>query len=322
MQVLCMGEALIDMLATKEQNGSGTIESFRKFAGGAPANVAVAVAKLGGDSALFGKLGKDQFGHYLHQTLTELGVDTTFTAFSDKGKTALAFVGLDDEGERSFDFYIDNAAHTDLTEADLVSALFDRPRIVSFCSGSFSTSALRQVTEAGLKQFTDAESVLCLDINYRPAFWDNVALAPEVISDAAGKVDMIKASREELVELYGESQVDSKIQQWLDSGVSLILLTNGAKPVSFYTRDTDGTFPVPEAEVVDTTAAGDAFVGGFLFMMSNAVVNRHSFVQWAGNFEHILTTLRFATQCGAVAVARYGAFDALPDQSHMKDFVQ
>ncbi len=320
MQVLCMGEALIDMLASKEQGGNGA-ESFRKFAGGAPANVAVAVAKLGGDSALFGKLGKDQFGVYLHNTLSELGVDTSFTAYSERGQTALAFVGLDADGERSFDFYIDNAAHTDLSEADLVPELFQSPRIVSFCSGSLSTSALRSVTENGLAQFRNAGSILCLDINYRPAFWDDVALAPEIICEAAAQVDMIKASREELIDLYGEDQVDGKIQEWLDRGVSLILLTDGAQPVAFYTRDTDGTYPVPAAKAVDTTAAGDAFVGGFLFTMAQSVSNRESFVRWTGNFENILVTLKFATHCGAVAVSRYGAFDALPDQSHVADFM-
>ena len=320
MQVLCMGEALIDMLSTKEQNATGTTESFKKFAGGAPANVAVAVAKLGGDSGLFGKLGKDQFGEYLYRTLAELGVSTRFTGFSEQGKTALAFVGLDDSGERSFDFYIDNAAHTDLSAADLEPDLFAESRIISFCSGSVSTPGLRKVTENALSQFLDAGSILCLDINLRPAFWDDAALAPKLISETATKVDMIKASLEELVELYGEANVDASIQQWLDSGVSLVLVTDGANPVAFYTRDTDGTYPTPKTQVVDTTAAGDAFVGGFLFTLASEVQNRATFTHWVANFENILASLRFATQCGAIAVSRYGAFDALADIQQVEAF--
>ena len=153
MQVLSMGEALIDMLSTKGQPGiDETNESFQKFAGGAPANVAVAVAKLGGESYLFGKLGKDQFGEYLLKTMSQYGVKTDFTGFSEKGKTALAFVGLDADGERSFDFYIENAAHTDIRESDLVDELFDQPRIVSFCSGSVSMPSLRPVTEIALEK--------------------------------------------------------------------------------------------------------------------------------------------------------------------------
>ena len=318
MQVLCMGEALIDMLSTKEQDGSGTTESFKKFAGGAPANVAVAVAKLGGDSGLFGKLGKDQFGEYLYRTLAELGVSTRFTGFSAQGKTALAFVGLDASGERSFDFYIDNAAHTDLSQADLEPALFAEPRIISFCSGSVSTPELRKVTEKALSQFRDAGSILCLDINLRPAFWDDAAMAPTLISETAAKVDIIKASHEELVELYGQANVEASIQSWLDSGVALILVTDGANPVAFYTRDTNGTYPTPKTQVVDTTAAGDAFVGGFLFTLAGEVQDKASFIHWAANFENILASLRFATQCGAFAVSRYGAFDALADKQQIE----
>ena len=318
MQVLCMGEALIDMLSTKEQNATGTTESFKKFAGGAPANVAVAVAKLGGDSGLFGKLGKDQFGEYLYRTLAELGVSTRFTGFSAQGKTALAFVGLDASGERSFDFYIDNAAHTDLSQADLEPALFAEPPIISFCSGSVSTPELRKVTEKALSQFRDAGSILCLDINLRPAFWDDAALAPTLISETAAKVDIIKASHEELVELYGQANVEASIQSWLNSGVALILVTDGANPVAFYTRDTNGTYPTPKTQVVDTTAAGDAFVGGFLFTLAGEVQDKASFIHWAANFENILASLRFATQCGAFAVSRYGAFDALADKQQIE----
>ena len=318
MQVLCMGEALIDMLSTKEQNATGTTESFKKFAGGAPANVAVAVAKLGGDSGLFGKLGKDQFGEYLYRTLAELGVSTRFTGFSAQGKTALAFVGLDASGERSFDFYIDNAAHTDLSQADLEPALFAEPRIISFCSGSVSTPELRKVTEKALSQFRDAGSILCLDINLRPAFWDDAAMAPTLISETAAKVDIIKASHEELVELYGQANVEASIQSWLDSGVALILVTDGANPVAFYTRDTNGTYPTPKTQVVDTPAAGDAFVGGFLFTLAGEVQDKASFIHWAANFENILASLRFATQCGAFAVSRYGAFDALADKQQIE----
>tara|TARA_Y100001968_G_scaffold42797_1_gene32879 strand:+ start:6281 stop:7249 length:969 start_codon:yes stop_codon:yes gene_type:complete len=313
-----MGEALIDMLSTKEQNATGTTESFKKFAGGAPANVAVAVAKLGGDSGLFGKLGKDQFGEYLYRTLAELGVSTRFTGFSAQGKTALAFVGLDASGERSFDFYIDNAAHTDLSQADLEPALFAEPRIISFCSGSVSTPELRKVTEKALSQFRDAGSILCLDINLRPAFWDDAAMAPTLISETAAKVDIIKASHEELVELYGQANVEASIQSWLDSGVALILVTDGANPVAFYTRDTNGTYPTPKTQVVDTTAAGDAFVGGFLFTLAGEVQDKASFIHWAANFENILASLRFATQCGAFAVSRYGAFDALADKQQIE----
>ncbi|MDC8830273.1 carbohydrate kinase family protein [Alteromonas gilva] len=314
MQVLCMGEALIDMLSNKGQPGiDDSNESFRKFAGGAPANVAVAVAKLGGNSALLGKLGNDQFGHYLMKTLADLGVTTTFTTYSDAGKTALAFVGLDADGERSFDFYIDNAAHTDLHPGDLVPALFDTPRIVSFCSGSVCIPRLRTVTAEAIAKFKSAGSILTLDINLRPAFWDDSSLAPTTIADLAGQVDIIKASKEELIELYGEAETPNKIAQWLKQGVSLVLITNGAEPITFYTNTTNGTYTHPAAvKAVDTTAAGDAFVGGFLFQLAGQVHHHDELSNWLANQDAVTNALRFATACGAHAVSHFGAFEALP----------
>ena len=196
--------------------------------------------------------------------------------------------------------------------------MFAEPRIISFCSGSVSTPELRKVTEKALSQFRDAGSILCLDINLRPAFWDDAAMAPTLISETAAKVDIIKASHEELVELYGQANVEASIQSWLDSGVALILVTDGANPVAFYTRDTNGTYPTPKTQVVDTTAAGDAFVGGFLFTLAGEVQDKASFIHWAANFENILASLRFATQCGAFAVSRYGAFDALADKQQIE----
>lgn len=319
MQILCMGEALIDMLSTKGKPGvDENNESFRKFAGGAPANVAVAAAKLGGESYLFGKLGKDQFGDYLLKTLKALGVNTQFTTYSDKGKTALAFVGLDADGERSFDFYIDNAAHIDLSVKDLDDGLFACPRIVSFCSGSVSMPSLRDVTKEAIKGFKQAGCILCLDINLRPAFWDEAAFAPEQIDETARQVDFIKASKEELVELYGEANIEGRIQSWLAAGVSLVLVTNGGEPVVFYSKDTQGVFPTPDVNAVDTTAAGDAFVGGFLYQLSAKVTDCDSFKAWTQNAEEIMHTLQFATQCGAHAVSHYGAFDALPTQQDIQ----
>ncbi|NVK54688.1 MAG: carbohydrate kinase [Alteromonadaceae bacterium] len=314
MQVLCMGEALIDMLSNRGQPGiDDNNESFRKFAGGAPANVAVAIAKLGGNSALLGKLGNDQFGHYLMKTLSSFGVATTFTAYSETGKTALAFVGLDSDGERSFEFYIDNAAHTDLHPEDLVPALFDAPRIVSFCSGSVCLPGLRAVTAEAIPKFKAAGSVLTLDINLRPAFWDDPALAPTTIDDIASQVDIIKASKEEMLELYGEAEADVKVAHWLSQGVSLVLITNGAAPIAYYSNEATGSFASPkDVKAVDTTAAGDAFVGGFLFQLAAQINHRNELTNWLANQNELLRALRFASACGAHAVSHYGAFDALP----------
>ena len=145
MQILCLGEVLVDMLGQQvEQNGEH-IKTFRPFAGGAPANVAVAVSKLGGSSALISKVGNDSFGKMLVSTLKSYEVDTRFIATSE-GKTALAFVDLDEHGERTFDFYVENAAHKDITDADISDVPLTSQTLVHLCSGSFCTPQLSAST--------------------------------------------------------------------------------------------------------------------------------------------------------------------------------
>ena len=135
MEVLAIGEALIDLLSNEciNENTSNQSFSFNQFAGGAPANVAVAVAKLGGKSALLGKVGDDKFGHFLINALKSHNVNTDHLGLSLRGKTAIAFVSLDKSGERTFEFYDKSAAHYDLHITDLDPTLFTQPKIVSFC---------------------------------------------------------------------------------------------------------------------------------------------------------------------------------------------
>ena len=138
MPIISYGEVLIDMLAS----GSGgkdstTAESYTRYPGGAPANVAVAAARLGASSFLLGKLSKDAFGKFLLDSLKQYGVDTRFIRYSESGKTALAFVSLDSDGERSFCFYDDNAAHKDFSIGDLPVEAFQIPSIFNFSSGTY-----------------------------------------------------------------------------------------------------------------------------------------------------------------------------------------
>ncbi len=312
MNVFSLGEVLVDMLGKQQSTPDGQANKvFQPFAGGAPANVAVAVAKLGGTSSLVSKVGEDSFGTFLLKTLQHYKVDTQYVGTS-KGKTALAFVDLDEDGERTFDFYVENAAQKDIQVADTQAVALDSKSIVHMCSGSFSTPQLADSAQALIDNARNNTALLCMDINYRPGFWQNLEGVSQQIADAASHMDIIKASREELIELYGENNTQAVIEQWLKDGVSLVLVTNGGDPVAYYTAQFDGTFAVPGTQVVDTTGAGDSFIGGILYQVGISIDNAAAFKDWVGNFENVTRTLDFATRCGAITVSRFGAFDALP----------
>lgn len=320
MKIISIGEALVDMLIKTDPETGSTSGEYQRFAGGAPANVAVAAAKLGGESILISRIGDDHFGRFVTKTLNEYQVNTQHVVLDSRRKTALAFVVLDEQGERAFDFYIDNAAHTALCLADYPDIAFNSPVIAHLCSGSVASASLAEGTYASLEKFRANNSIVSLDINYRHAFWGNepntsTADAPAAIDKLAQQSDVIKASKEELLELFPENDIEAVIQNWLAQRAKLVLITDGGNPVEFITHSFRGTYPTPATNVVDTTAAGDAFIGGFLNQVAANNDSLQSFSQWVEEFENVLLTIDFATRCGAHAVARYGAYVSLPTLS-------
>jgi sugar/nucleoside kinase (ribokinase family) len=171
-KVIAFGEALIDMLSTTVTDESNqTHEAFIKFPGGAPANVAAAVGKLGAPSYFAGKVGQDMFGDFLIETLQACNVKTDYMLQTSEAKTALAFVSLDGEGERSFEFYRDASADLLFTAEDFQDAWFEEPGLFHFCSNTLTQSQIRDVTIAGIRKAREAGFLISFDVNLRHNLW-------------------------------------------------------------------------------------------------------------------------------------------------------
>ncbi|MCU4675707.1 carbohydrate kinase [Catenovulum sp. 2E275] len=310
MKVISVGEAIIDMMSVQADDNDNQ-NMYKACAGGAPANVAVAVAKLGGDSRLVGKVGEDQFGKFLRSELTRFKVNIDCLNTAKDKKTAMALVSFDHNRERSFDFYLENAAHTYIELADFNADLFSEQSLFHFCSGSVASPELESITNAVIEKIKATQGLISLDINYRHAFWQNPNTAAPKINQLAKQADIIKASREEIEVLYGATNVDSTIQNWVNQG-SLVLLTDGSKPVEFISTQFKGTYPTPKVTPVDTTAAGDSFIGGFLFFACQKASNTDGLSQWLNLFENVIEAVNFAARCGAYTVTQVGSFIALP----------
>jgi len=325
MKVVCFGEALVDMLSNKIADAGSSliegsaVESFSKFAGGAPANVAVAIAKLSGKSYFSGMLGHDMFGRFLFAELQKYQVNTDYIRFTNKAKTGLAFVSLDKEGERSFEFYRPPAADLLFTEADFSAEVFSGEGILHICSNSLTDEAIAKTTTYAVKQAKEKAWLSCFDVNLRHNLWPTGQADKKLINQLVAQVDIVKMSKEEL--LYLSTDNSHYIDELFAKQVKLLMVTDGGKPLHWYQAVTKGQLSPPKVNMIDSTAAGDAFIGGVLYQLWQAQVTSDTLGKWLSSPEFV-QALSFASACGAHAAAKQGAFPSLPTQQSLSLFLQ
>jgi fructokinase len=318
MKIVCFGEALIDFLAQPGATPDAP-RAFLQFAGGAPANVAVAAARLGAQTQFVGMLGADMFGDFLLESLRDAGVDTSRIVRTDAANTALAFVQLDADGERSFSFYRPPAADLLFRDVHFDQTSFANTAVFHVCSNSMTEAAIAQATLQGMSRARAGGAVVSLDLNLRPALWPQGEEPQPRLWSALMEADLVKLARNELEYLAidvpgGEEAV---VQRILGGSARLVVITDGAATLQWRTRDASGEVPSFRVRAVDTTAAGDAFVAGVLFRLSQRGVDGATFPSFVADATAITDALRFGAAVGALAVTRQGAFAAMPTHTEV-----
>ncbi|MDK8462804.1 carbohydrate kinase [Marinobacter sp. SS13-12] len=313
--VLCFGEALIDM---RGEAVSGR-QVYIPQPGGAPANVAVGVARLGGRSGFIGQVGADVFGSDIVSALVEYGVDVSLTRRTSQAMTALAFVTLDQDGERSFAFYRTGTADLLYESRMCPDEALKRARIVHFCSNTLTAPAIRETTFTMMRRAREHDCLVSFDVNYRQPLWPaDEGPAPHILK-AAGMADIVKFSREELEALFGKSA--GLADDLLAEAVQLVLISDGANPLQACCPGQTLTLQPPQVEAKDTTAAGDSFVAGLLYGLGTQAIGSAAFGDWLAVPGNLEAALAFAARCGAYTAMHYGAFDALPTIDRLQDLV-
>lgn len=321
--VICFGEALIDMLSNKMATDSeAENETFTKFAGGAPANVSVALAKLGGNSYFCGMLGDDPFGHFLYESLQQHQVKTDYVLFTEKANTALAFVSLDKQGERTFSFYRPPSADLCFASSDFQVDWFEQAGLFHFCSNSLTEASILQATNSGIALARQNNALISFDVNLRVNLWSKGSDPFSVIWSLITDIDVLKISVEELMFLCGNNSQQQTIAKLLQRGCKLIVITDGGEPLKWITQSAKGEIQPPSVDMLDATAAGDAFVGGLLFKLQWNTDNGGGLDALLENQHELNNVLRFASACGAHAASKYGAFPSLPSLSSLKSLTK
>lgn len=321
-EILCFGEALIDFLAQPGATPDAP-RAFLQFAGGAPANVAVAVARLGGDAQFVGMLGEDMFGDFLLGSLRDAGVGTEGVVRTGEAKTALAFVALADDGERSFSFYRPPAADLLFRDAHFRAEMLQRAASFHACSNSLTEPAIAEATVSGLRRARAAGALASVDLNLRQVLWPAGADPAPWLWRLLDEAVLVKLARNELDYLAGPLGGDEAVFERLFAGnARLVLVTDGAADMHWRTRDARGAVAGFRVRAIDTTAAGDAFVGGLLFRLGERGVDAAGFDAFAADHAAIEDAMRFGAACGALAVTRHGAFAAMPTRAEVRRLLQ
>lgn len=302
--IFCIGELLIDMVCT-DKKGLKYGKKFEKKAGGAPANVCVAVSKLGGSSYFLGQVGKDFFGDFLIESLESYGVNIDMMI--QKDTTTIALVGIDEFGERNFDFLRGGDGNYSY---DLIN--FDRINnndIIHFGSATGFLGGELEKTYFKLLNFTNKNNIfVSFDPNYR-----DTLIEDKFLNDFIDKCiefiklsDFVKLSDDELFLITKKNTLEEGIEFLHDLGVKVITITLGDKGTLLSINKAKKIIPSISIHQVDSTGAGDAFVGAVLFKLSSFDNKKNiSFEEW----EDIIL---FANKVGAITCSNYGAIESIP----------
>nr|WP_326208157.1 carbohydrate kinase [uncultured Oscillibacter sp.] len=310
MDVTAIGEILIDLTQTGT-NGAG-VPQFSANPGGAPANVAVAAARLGARSAFWGKVGDDGFGAYLRKVLADNGVDQAGLRTGSQ-PTTMAIVSVDGSGERSFRFL--RGADRDICPEEVDEDAVLGTKILHFGSVSLTAGMSRSATIFAARTAHKHGGLVSYDPNYRPALWANQAEAAEWMTIPLPLVDIIKLAEEELPLLTGTTDLEEGTRILEDRGLSLILVTLGGQGVFCRWRGETWRQPGVPVKVADTNGAGDTFLGAVL---SRLCARGERPLEGLARAE-LKDILAFANRAAAFTCSRSGAIPAMPTREELFD---
>lgn len=307
MDIICMGEMLIDFTPGKEER------SYVCNPGGAPANACIAIARNGLETGFLGRLGNDDFGKLLKKTLEENGVQVLLPELTDEAVTSLAFVTLYEGGERSFTFVRKPGADILLDKQDVSEEQIKGARMLHCGSVGMSANPSREAHFYAMELAKKNGRLVSYDVNYRNMIW-SFEEAKAVVDRVLPYVDLLKVSDEELDFVGGEANIPALMEE---QHISVVIETLGSKGAKYFFAGKEGTVAGHKVKAVDATGAGDAFWGGFLSKLLMSGVSAVSDL----NEELIREALKYGNASGGLCVQKMGGIPALPQKADIEKFI-
>lgn len=312
-EIVVLGEALIDLFA-EPSKGLADTASLRPSPGGAPANVAVALGRLGASVGFIGKVGADAFGELLQATLKKHGVDTTYFTADNNAPTMLAIVAIPNPNEQQFVLY--NGANELLDSASLPASYIEEAEVFIYGSVSLATRSRNAAFKAAQLARSAGHHVI-FDVNLRPALWHNLEEARTQIEAALTTATIVKVNEIELEFLTGTRDVEKGSQNLLTRGAELCCVSLGKDGAFFSNGKVTGHVPAFYVRVKSTVGSGDTFVAGLAFQVCELE-------QPIASLKHdeLFNIVRFANACGAIVATQEGAMSAKLNQGLVERLVQ
>lgn len=301
--IVAIGEVLIDL--TQKGVDENGVAQYAANPGGAPANLAVAAARLGAKTAFVGKVGRDAFGSSLRAVLEANDVDTQGLLEDAKEHTTLAVVSVDETGERSFSFYRNPSADVNLRAEELPEKLLKDTRVLHFGSVSLTAEPARSATLYAARAARENGCLVSYDPNYRASLWSSQEEAVREMKNALPLCDILKISDEELPLLTGTTDPAQGSAQLSKLGIRLIFITLGANGAFFRLGEQTGSVPGIPVKVGDTNGAGDTFFGAALSKLVKEDLDRLT-------LSRLTQIAAFANKAASITTSRHGAIPAMP----------
>ncbi len=328
MDIVCLGELLIDMFPAELGRRLVEVSAFHPKPGGAPANVAVAAARLGARSAFIGKVGDEAFGHFLAGVLAGEGVETRGMRFDPAARTTMAFIAMPDENTAEFVFYRNPGADMMLRPDELDLALLQETKTFHFGSISLIDEPSRSATLEAVRVARAAGVRVSFDVNYRPSLWPEPARAYDVMMDMLPLAHLVKVNEIELELLSGSADLEQGSRLLRERGPELVVVTLGPRGSFFRSAGGYGHVPAFAVRTVDAVGCGDAFTAALLGQLTGAIPPAFPLESGAAGVwgerspAELYQILRYANAVGALTAQKQGVIPALPTAAQVADFLE
>ena len=315
--LVAIGEALIDFIPDTIGCSFDEVTAFIPKIGGAPANVCGAYTKLGGKSRMLTQLGNDPFGHKIIRELKDVGVDTSCISLTDEANTALAFVSLGEDGDRTFSFYRKPSADMLYTAEQVKEAFFDDVFALHFCSVSIGDFPMKEAHVKAIEIARRKGGIISFDPNLRFNLWDDAQALKKAVQEFIPLSDIVKLSDEELEFVTGHTDAEAGVEALFAKGVKLVLYTCGKDGAYVFSPKAKVFAPSIGGKAKDTTGAGDGFAGAFLWKLKSVCDGRNALERIPE--EELLSCAAFANRFCAISVMKTGAIASYPTLDEMNN---